>query len=146
MMQVGQELMLGEWAGYLQVFDIENLVITNTQQFEETGLICDMIPIENSEQLLLAGWKGLLKATTKGQAIKNYFQGKGVESICHIAESFYLVGSSYRFIVWNEHSDQELFQICQDRVFSIKRILTTNTYIIKTQKYGLKLFTIKNFK
>ena len=87
-----------------------------------------------------------MKATTKGQAIKNYFQGKGVESICHIAESLYLVGSCYRLIVWDEHSDQQLFQICQDRVFSIKRILTTNTYILKTEKYGLKLFTIKNLK
>ena len=105
-----------------------------------------MIEIEDSEQLLLAGDEGLLKAT-RDQEIKHYFQGKFILSICHIAESLYLVGfiRGSGLIVWNEHIDQQLFQIYQDRVDSIKRSLTTNTYIIKTEN-GLQLLTIKNLK
>ena len=147
MLIVGQELVLGEKDGYIQVFDINNLEFSHTKQFEEIGhIMCDMIVIEDSHQLLMAGAKGLLKAT-KDQAIKHSFQGKFALSICHIIESLYLVGfMNYGLIVWNEQTDEKLFQICQDRVESIKRILTTNTYIIKTQNNGLKVLTIKNLK
>jgi hypothetical protein len=104
-----------------------------------------MIAIENSEQLLLAGW-GLLKVTMD-QIIEHYLVGKWVRSICHIAESLYLIGLHYDgLIVWNEDTDQQLFKICRYRVSSIKRILTTNTFIIKTYKKGLKSLTIKNIK
>lgn len=146
MMKVGQELFLGENDGYLQVFDMHNLKITHTKKYEQMNRIFDMIVIEDSEQLLLAGDEGLLKAT-KDQEIKHYFEGEFILSICNIAKSLYLVGflRGNGLIVWNEHTDQQLFQINQDRVDSIKRSLTTNTYIIKTEK-GLKLLTIKNLK
>ena len=91
MMKWGTNIILGECNGYLQVFDIQNLKITHTQQFEEIGAIFDFIANQDSEQLLLAGDEGVLKAT-KDQAIKHYFRGKLTLSICHIAESFYLVG------------------------------------------------------
>jgi hypothetical protein len=105
-----------------------------------------MIAIKDSEELLLAGWNGLLKAT-KDQAVKHYFEEKPAFSISHIAESLYLVWVyEYDLIAWNEQTDQQLFQICQDRLFSIKRILTTNSYIIKTKMNGIKFLTIKDFK
>lgn len=147
MLMVGQELVLGEKEGYIQVFDIKKLEFSHTKQFIEIGhMMCDMIVIKDSHQLLMAGAKGLLKAT-KDQAIKHSFQGKFALSICHIIESLYLVGfMDYGLIVWNEQTDEKLFQICQDRVDSIKRILTTNTYFIKTYKNGLMSLTIKNLK
>ena len=146
MMKVGQELFLGMWRGFLQVFDIEKLEITHKKRFKEIDTIFDMIAIDDSEQLLLAGCSGLLKAR-KDQAIKHYFKDQRAYSICHIAESFYLVGF-YKagLIVWNEQTDQQQFQICQDDVGSIKRTLTTNTFIIKTKNDGVKCFTIKNLK
>ena len=147
MKKVGQELVLGEFDGYLQVFNIRKLEITHTQQFEEEiGRIYDIIAIENSQHLLLAGYRGLLKAT-QDQVIKHYFQGQQVISICHAGDSIYLVGFyNDGLIVWNEQTNQQLFQICQDIVCSIKRVGNTNTYIIKTKKNGLKLLTIKNLK
>lgn len=146
-LKVGQELVLGCFNGYIQMIDIKELKIIHTKQFEEIGNIYNIIAIEDSEQLLLVGTKGLMKAT-KDQAIKHYFQGKRLLSICLISESFYLLGfyKDDGLIVWNEHSDQQLYHICPDRVFSIKRILYTNTYIIKTKENGLKLLYIKNFE
>ena len=146
MIKVGQELVLGEQNGYLQVFDITNFKITHTQQFSEISDIYDMIEIEDSEQLLLAGREGVLKAT-KDRAIKLYFKWKWTLSICHIAESLYLVGfSQNNLIVWNEQSDQQLSQIYIYQASSIKRILTTNSYIIKSWNNGLELLTIKNLE
>ena len=105
-----------------------------------------MVAIEDSNEILLAGYRGLLKRT-KDQAIKHYFQGKRVNTICHNAESLYLVGFfDEGLIVWNEKTDQKLLQVCQDRVFSIKRTLTKKNYIIKTKENGLKLLTIKNLE
>ena len=125
---------------------MNNFQITHTQEFEEIGNIFEIIPIKESEQLLLAGWKGLLKAT-KDHAIKHFFKENPVISICHVSESLYLLGFGYNgFVVWNEQTNQQLFFISQDRVFSIKRHLTTNTYIIKTFINGLKILTIKNLK
>ena len=138
MMKLGKNIILGECNGYLQVFDIEYLEITHTQQFEEIDDIYDMIAIDDSEQLLLAGYKGVLKAT-KDQAIKYYFKGKSAQTLCHIAESLYFVGfHKDGFVVWNYQTDQQLFQVSSDSVWSIKRILNTNSYIIKTNENRLK--------
>jgi hypothetical protein len=105
-----------------------------------------MIQIVYSQYLLLAGERGILKATKKGQAIKNYFQDQ-VNTICHIEGSLYLVGLYCDGLkVWDEQTDQEMFDICKDTVFSIKRILNSNSYVIKTYKNGIKLLTIKNLK
>ena len=80
----------------------------------------------------MAGYEGLIK-TTKDQEINHYFKETQVISICHIADTLFLVGFHYYgLIIWNEETDLPLLEICQDRVFSIKRILTTNTFIIKT--------------
>ena len=146
MIKVGQKLVLGEKNGFFEIFDIECNFICRTQQFIEIGDIYDIIAIEDSDQLLLAGYRGLLKRT-KDQVTKHYFQGKRVNTICHNAESLYFIGlANDGLIVWNEKTDQQLVQVCKDRVFSIKRILTTNSYIIKTMENGLKLITIKNLE
>ena len=49
MIKVGQELLLGESDGILEVFDFENFEITHTKQFEEINDIFDIIAIEDSE-------------------------------------------------------------------------------------------------
>ena len=146
MKKVCQEIVLGETCRTLQVFDIDNFKITHTQEFEQANQIIDILAIDDSNQLLLAGYKGVLKAT-KDQALKHYFKGKAAWSLCHIAQSLYLVGFIFDgLIVWDENTDQQVLEICQDYVISIKRILTTNSYIIKTKNNGLKLLTIKNLK
>jgi hypothetical protein len=96
---------------------------------------------------LIAADKGLLK-TTKDQLIKRYDQGKSVESLCHVTHSLYLVGFSYDgLILWNEQTDQLLSKICSDdTVYSIKRVLTTNNYIIKTDNSGVKVVTINDLE
>jgi hypothetical protein len=95
---------------------------------------------------LLAANKGLLK-TTKDQLINHYYEGKTVKSLCHVTDSLYLVGFDYGgLILWNEKTDQLLSKICDDTVFSIKRVLTTNNYIIKTEKDGVKVVTINDLE
>ena len=112
MIKVGQELFLGEDIGYLQVFDIKNFKITRTQWFTEIDKIYDMVAINGSHQLLLVGKRGLLKATKDEELNKCYFDEEETRSICHIAESVYLVGFKNRgLIAWNENSDERLFGI-----------------------------------
>ena len=88
MMKFGQALVLGffdfDEGGYLQIYDLENFKITHTQEIKEVSYIRDMIAIEDSENLLLAGSGGVVKAT-KDQAIKHYFHGKQAQTLCHIA-------------------------------------------------------------
>ena len=93
--------------------------------------------------MLAAASKGLLK-TTKPQLIKIYHKGKVVRSLCHVTHSLYLVGLG-GLILWNEQTDQLLSKIYDDRVYSIKRVLTTNNYIIKTRNDGVKVVTINEF-
>ena len=103
-LRVGKELLLGQSWGYLEVFDINTSTVTHTHQFTEGGSICDIIAIDGSNYLLAAE-EGLLK-TTKDQLINIYFKGKWVRSLCHITDSFYLVGFFYdQLIVWNEKTD-----------------------------------------
>ena len=81
---------------------------------------------------MLAAYNGLLKCT-KDQVIKHYHKRKTVRSLSHVTDSLYLVGF-YRhgLILWNEQTDQQLSRIFDDPVLSIRRVLTTNNYIIKT--------------
>jgi hypothetical protein len=37
-----------------------------------------------------------------------------------------------------------LLKICTDEVYSIKRVLATDSYILKTLKEGVKLLTFKD--
>jgi hypothetical protein len=93
---------------------------------------------------LLAAYKGLLK-TTKDQLINHYHKGKWVRSLCHVTHSLYLVGfdGGDGLILWNEQTDQLLSQICGGTVLSIKRVITTNNYLIKTNE-GVKVVTIND--
>ena len=85
--------------------------------------------------------------TTKDQLIKHYHKGKSVRSLCHVTHSLYLVGfRDDGLILWNEQTDQLLLEICDDSVFSIKRVLTTNNYIIKTENDGVKVVTINDLE
>ena len=86
--------------------------------------------------------------TTKDQLINHYHKGKWVRSLCHVTHSLYLVGFNYDdgLILWNEQTDQLLSQICGGGVFSIKRVITTNNYIIKTRNEGVKVVTINDLK
>ena len=93
---------------------------------------------------MVAAIKGVLK-TTKDQLINHYHKGKVVISLCHVTDSLYLVGfRGDGLILWNELTDQLLSKICGDRVLSIKRVITTNNYVIKTDE-GLKVVTINEF-
>jgi hypothetical protein len=93
---------------------------------------------------MLAAFSGLLK-TTKDQLINHYHKGKRVTSLCHVTHSLYLVGSySDGLILWNEQTDQLLSKICDDTVLSIKRVMTTNNYVIKTWNVGVKVVTMND--
>jgi hypothetical protein len=120
--------------------------ITHTHKFTEAGYdIYDIIAIDDSHYLL-AAIEGLLK-TTKDQLINHYHKGKWVTSLCHVTHSLYLVGFyGNGLILWNEQTDQLLSQICGGTVCSIKRVITTNNYLIKTYKEGVKVFTINDLK
>lgn len=53
-LRVGQELLLGEIKGYLEVFNINKGIITNTKKFKEGGNIHDIIDIDGVHYLLAA--------------------------------------------------------------------------------------------
>jgi hypothetical protein len=91
---------------------------------------------------LVAAYEGLLK-TTKDQLINHYHKGKVVRSLCHVTHSLYLVGlyEGDGLILWNEQTDQLLSEISGGTVWSIKRVMTSNHYIIKTDE-GVKVVTI----
>jgi hypothetical protein len=118
--------------------------ITHTHKFTEGGGICDIIAIDETHYLL-AAYEGLLK-TTKDQLINHYPKWNWVTSLCHVTHSLYLVGFwDDGLILWNEQTDQLLSEICGGRVFSIKRVITTNNYLIKTDE-GVKVVTINDLK
>ena len=104
-----------------------------------------MIPIDGSH-FLLATARGLLR-TTKDQVVIHYYENQTVRSVCHFADSLYLVGLVNEDMValWNEQTDQQLLKISEDLAWSIKRVPTTGTFILKTQEDGLKLLTITDF-
>jgi hypothetical protein len=118
--------------------------ITHTHQFAEGDSIFDIISIDDSHYLV-AAYKGVLK-TTKDQLINHYHKGKSVRSLCHVTHSLYFVGfGDDGLILWNEHTDQLLSKICDDTVWSIKRVMTTNNYVIKTDE-GVKVVTINELE
>jgi hypothetical protein len=116
--------------------------ITHTHKFTEGDNIRDIIAIDETHYLL-AALEGLLK-TTKDQLINHYHKGKDVRSLCHVTHSLYLVGFfDDGLILWNEQTDQLLSQICGGSVWSIKRVITTNNFVIKTYE-GVKVVTIND--
>ena len=76
---------------------------------------------------MVAAFLGLLQ-TTKDQLINHYYKGKWVWSLCHVTDSLYLVGfyEGDGLILWNEQTDYQLSEICDDTVFSIKRVMIIN--------------------
>ncbi len=104
-LRVGNQLLLGEWEGYLQVVQLGSSLITSTHQFREGGDVHDMLAIDASH-FLLAAAHGLLR-TTKDHVVKLYCKGKTARALCHIAESMYLVGlvNENMIVLWNEQTD-----------------------------------------
>jgi hypothetical protein len=100
-LRVGNQLLLGEGYGWLEVFDINNSNITSSHQFEED--IFDILAIDDTHYLL-AALEGLLK-TSKDQLINYYFNGEWVISLCHVTEAIYLLGIDDKLIVWDEKTD-----------------------------------------
>ena len=54
----------------------------------------------------------------------------------------------HKLLVWDVKTDQEPFQVSDDKVCQIKRVMDTNDYIIKSRTEegkteGVKLLTIK---
>jgi hypothetical protein len=48
--------------------------------------------------------------------------------------------------VWDEQKEQEMYQFGDDNLDSIKRVMSTDYYILKTELSGLKLFTINDLE
>jgi hypothetical protein len=95
---------------------------------------------------LLATEIGLLK-TNKDQLINDYYKGKWIRSLCHISASLYLVGLyNDELRVWDQEKEQEMCQIRVDQVCSIKRVMTTDKFILRTKQKGLKLLTINDLE
>jgi hypothetical protein len=85
-LRAGNELLLGQDEGWLQVFDIETSTFTSKHEFTEAYHIYDIIAIDETHYLLAAD-SGLFK-TTKNQVINHYHFSKGFEvsSLCHITD------------------------------------------------------------
>jgi hypothetical protein len=90
-LKVGDQLLLGEFTGNLEVVDINNYDITSSHWFKEGGFIIFDIAAIDDTHYLLASAGGLLK-TTKDQLIKCYHLKESFYSLCHITGSIYLVG------------------------------------------------------
>jgi len=117
--------------------------ITHTWEFKEASFIQDILAIDETH-LLLAHSKGLLKANRE-KIVAHYYQKKFVTALCHISGSIYLVGfDGNGLVVWNEQTDQELFRVYERNVNSIKRVISTKSFIIHTAYEGVKLLTIKD--
>jgi hypothetical protein len=129
----------------LEVFDIETSSITHTNRFPEGEVIFDILAI-NDTHYLLATEYGLLK-TSKDQLINQYYEGESVICLCHITDSFYLVGFNSKLRVWDQQKEQEMCHISDDSLDSIKRVMNTNSYILRTRGIeGLKLLTISDLE
>ena len=61
-LRVGDDLLLGQTTGYLQVFDMKNSNITSAHNFKEGSHIHDIVAIDDTHYLLAAS-RGLLKTT-----------------------------------------------------------------------------------
>ena len=144
-LRVGHQLILGQDNGYLEVVDINTSKITSTHQFEGINDISDILAIDDS-QYLVAAYGGLLK-TTKDQVLKSSYTGELISSLCQITEKVYLVGLiDDQLEVWNEQTDQKLFKVSIPWVFSIKRVLDSNYFILKTMRDGVQVLTINDLK
>jgi hypothetical protein len=62
MLRKGHELLLGEFYGWLEVFDISSATITHTGKIRDASDIHDIVAIDET-QLLIASNIGILKCT-----------------------------------------------------------------------------------
>jgi hypothetical protein len=124
--RISGELVLGIDDGVLAVLDIESCKITHSHKLlDADGGICDLIVLDSTHFLLASG-EGVFKVTKSG-VIKHFFEKFWVACICHVTESVYLLSLPDwpKLIVWNEHSDQQLFEIESDTVSCTRRIPNT---------------------
>lgn len=124
--RIGSELVLGMCDGVLSLLDIESCKITHSHRFQEASVILDFIVLEASHFLLAAN-KGVFKVT-KSEVIKQSFKDEWIARICHATDSVYLLNLLHKkkLIVWNEHSDEQLFEIDTGlTVYSMRRMLST---------------------
>lgn len=94
MLTIGQDLLMGEEDGYLQILDMSSCKITHTHRFD-LGIYAfyDIAAIDDT-QYLLASDNGLLK-TTKDHLLKHNFKWSTVISICALQDpQIYLLGFS----------------------------------------------------
>jgi hypothetical protein len=93
---------------------------------------------------LLATDEGLLR-TTKDKLINHYYKGKTVWCLCYLTDSIYLLGfSDDKLRVWDQQKEQEMYQMNDDSVESIKRVMKTDNFILRIYDYGLKLLSIRD--
>ena len=70
-LRAGNQLLIGEWEGYLEVVSLGTSLITSTHKFTEGGDIHDITAIDDTH-FLLATAQGLLR-TTRDQVVNHYF-------------------------------------------------------------------------
>ena len=98
------ELMIVEYDGWLEVFDIISATITHSFQIKKLPPINDIVAIDKTHYLL-ASSNGLFKSTND-QIITHYYQGKYVKNLCHITDLIYLVALyEESLVVRDEQSD-----------------------------------------
>ena len=51
--------------------------------------------------------------------------------------------SPAKLVLWNEKSEQQVIQICEDGVVKIKRVLASNYYIIRTYENAVKVLKMQ---
>ena len=117
------------------MLDLNRQTITSTLNFTEAGFIFDIVAFDENHYLLGAG-DGLFK-TTKDQILKHYQNKEPIRNICHIAGSFYFLGLEEQLCLWNEDTDEQIYRVISHDIFSIKRVMTTNTFIIRSKKGGV---------
>ena len=105
-----------------------------------------MIGIDEN-QYLLAITIGVLLAS-KERVIKKYKSFFHATSLCHYTGSLFLVGNHHYLQVWDYLRGEMLFDIdrCSYPIASIKRVLSTDNYIIKTKYKGVNLLAINDLK
>lgn len=135
-------MLLGEKYGWLEVLDINTSTISITEKLY--GDIIDIIATYETN-FLLATIHGLYFFKTTNNEIPIWsINWKPVTSLSHIADSISLVGSNKDGLkAWNQQNKQDICQISDDRLVSIKRVM--NSYILRTEN-RLKLLTIRDLE
>ena len=75
----GEKIVLGEWEGYLEFFDINSLEVTQTMKFEEIDYIMDVC-LFKPQVYLLASSTGVHKIS-ENKVLEHYFQDDNVYCI-----------------------------------------------------------------